>query len=79
MPAPGMIGVAVADDSPVDSAAHRVEIEIPRRALQALWRWLKQEVRAEHALNVAGRRGQGRAFSALFVPDKVLVVLSGVS
>ena len=70
MAAAGVIGMAVTDDSPADCTAHGIEIEIPRRAIKAFWRWLQQEVRAEHAVNVAVRWRQGRRGSVNFNPGR---------
>ena len=62
MAAARMIGMAVADDGPVHRAAHRVQIEIARRAIEAFGGRVEQEVWPQHACNVGGVAERGRGW-----------------
>ena len=52
MPCAGVVRMPVRDDRAINPAAHRVDIEITRRAKQPLWRRAEKVFGADHAANM---------------------------
>ena len=52
----GVIGMAVRDDGAINPTAHGVDVEITRRAIEALWRRAEKVFGADHVWRYEGRQ-----------------------